>query len=253
VSVIKISLNQLEARLQSLVEGSAARLFPGGYLPRNLAGQLVDAMRDGTQPGEDGVPQAPNLFTLLAAPDQAPALQSNQFLIEELTRALREAGQDSGLRFCAPPVVRVAVDPSLGPNEIQVLAQNSLEDISQTSDVATEQNENGRAIPANAFLIVDGTQVFPLGKTVVNIGRRPDNQLAIDDARISRLHAQLRAIRGHYVIFDLDSKGGTWVNGQRVRQHTLFPGDVISLAGVPLVFGQDAPDPGETQEFVPSP
>jgi len=252
VSVIKSSLNQLEARLQALVEGSVVRLFPGSRLPQDLASQLVDAMRDGTQLGEDGVPQAPNLFTILAPPEQARAMQANQVLIDELTRALHEAGQDSNLSFSAPPVVRVAVDPSLGPKEIQVLAQNSLEDISQTSDVATAQNDNGEAISDTAFLIVDGTRVFPLGQSVINIGRRPDNQLAIDDARISRLHAQLRAIRGHYVIFDLDSKGGTWVNGQRVRQHTLFPGDVISLAGVPLVFGQDAPDPGETQEFVPS-
>jgi len=73
----------------------------------------------------------------------------------------------------------------------------------------------------------------------------------IDDGRISRLHAQLRAVRGRYVIFDLDSRGGTWVNGQRVRQQALAPGDVISLAGVPLVFSQDAPEPGETQEYVP--
>jgi pSer/pThr/pTyr-binding forkhead associated (FHA) protein len=174
-------------------------------------------------------------------------------LIDELTRSLREAGRESGLSFCAAPVVRVAMDPGLGPKEIRVIAQNSLEDISQTSDVATENNEKESAIPDNAFLIVDGTQVFPLGQRVINIGRRSDNQLAIDDGRISRLHAQLRAIRGHYVIFDLDSKGGTWVNGQRVRQRTLLPGDVISLAGVPLVFGQDDPDPGETQEFVPSP
>jgi hypothetical protein len=253
VSVIKSSLNQLESRLQALVEGSVVRLFPGSRLPQDLSRQLVDAMRDGTQMGQDGIPQAPNLFTILAPPDQARILQANPALIDELTRALREAGQNSDLSFCAPPVVHVAVDPSLGSNETQVLAQNSLEDISQTSDVAAEQNENETRIPNNAFLIVDGTRVFPLGQRVINIGRRPDNQLAIDDGRISRLHAQLRVIRGHYVIFDLDSKGGTWVNGQRVSQHTLLPGDVISLAGLPLVFGQDAPDPGETQEFVPSP
>jgi hypothetical protein len=228
------------------------RLFPGSRLPQDLAKQLVDAMRDGTQAREDGSLQAPNLFTILAPPDQAKALQANPALIDELTRILNEAGRNSDLSFPAPPAVRVAVDPSLSPGQSQVLAQNSLEDISQTSDVVAEQDENGSAVPANAFLIVDGTQVFPLGQRVINIGRRPDNQLAIDDGRISRLHAQLRAIRGRYVIFDLDSKGGTWVNGQRVSQHTLLPGDVISLAGVPIVFGQDAPDPGETQEYVPS-
>ena len=67
--------------------------------------------------------------------------------------------------------------------------------------------------------------------------------LVIDDPRISRNHAQLRAIKGRYVIFDLNSTGGTFVNAQRTSQSVLYPGDVISLAGVPLIYGQDNPPP----------
>jgi pSer/pThr/pTyr-binding forkhead associated (FHA) protein len=70
-----------------------------------------------------------------------------------------------------------------------------------------------------------------------------ENQLVIDDPRVSRTHAQLRAIKGRYVVFDLNSTGGTFVNGQRTSQSALYPGDVISLAGVTLVFGQDNPPP----------
>jgi len=99
------------------------------------------------------------------------------------------------------------------------------------------------AFPQNAFLIVDGVKVFPLKQSVINIGRRLDNQLVIDDPRISRNHAQLRAIKGRFVIFDLNSTGGTFVNGQRTSQSVMYPGDVISLAGVPLVYGQDNPPP----------
>jgi pSer/pThr/pTyr-binding forkhead associated (FHA) protein len=68
-----------------------------------------------------------------------------------------------------------------------------------------------------------------------------DNQLVIDDPRVSRSHAQLRAIKGRYILFDLNSTGGTFVNGQRTNQSILYPGDVISLSGVPLIFGQDNP------------
>ena len=67
----------------------------------------------------------------------------------------------------------------------------------------------------------------------------------------SRLHAQLRAIKGRFIIFDLDSTGGTFVNTQRINQCALYPGDVISLAGYPLVYGQDAPAIGETQRYSP--
>jgi len=95
---------------------------------------------------------------------------------------------------------------------------------------------------------VDGVQIFPLTQPVINIGRRTDNHLVIEDARISRLHAQLRAVHGQYVIFDLDSTGGTWVNGERVKQSTLIPGDVVSLSGVPLVYGQETTYPEDTQK-----
>jgi pSer/pThr/pTyr-binding forkhead associated (FHA) protein len=70
-----------------------------------------------------------------------------------------------------------------------------------------------------------------------------ENQLVIDDPRVSRNHAQLRAIKGRFVLFDLNSTGGTFVNGQRTSQTVLYPGDVISLAGVALIFGQDNPPP----------
>ncbi len=85
---------------------------------------------------------------------------------------------------------------------------------------------------------------------MVNIGRRLDNDLLVDDPRVSRHHAQLRAIKNRYVLFDLNSSGGTFINGQRTSQTVLYPGDVISLAGVSLIFGQDAPlpqrDPNQT-------
>jgi pSer/pThr/pTyr-binding forkhead associated (FHA) protein len=104
---------------------------------------------------------------------------------------------------------------------------------------AAEAPDTDDAIPENAFLIIEGVRIQPLQEPVINIGRKLENHVVIDDPRISRYHSQLRAIRGHYVLFDLDSTGGTFVNGQRTTQTVLYPGDVISLAGLTLVFGQD--------------
>jgi pSer/pThr/pTyr-binding forkhead associated (FHA) protein len=111
----------------------------------------------------------------------------------------------------------------------------------QNTPVDESHEENG--IPENAFLIIEGVKVYALAESVVNIGRRLENQLVIDDPRVSRNHAQLRAIKGRFVLFDLNSTGGTFVNGQRTSQTVLYPGDVISLAGVALIFGQDNPPP----------
>ena len=101
--------------------------------------------------------------------------------------------------------------------------------------------ETNDVLPENAFLNIEGLKIHPLKESVINIGRKLENHIVIDDPRISRTHAQLRVIKGHFVLFDLNSTGGTYVNGQRTSQTVLYPGDVISLAGVTLVFGQDLP------------
>jgi pSer/pThr/pTyr-binding forkhead associated (FHA) protein len=98
-------------------------------------------------------------------------------------------------------------------------------------------------IPPNAFFVIGGVKFYPLVKTIINIGRRLENDLVIDDPRVSRSHAQLRAIEGNYVLFDLSSTGGTFVNGSRVNQTIIYPNDTISLGGVTLIFHQDNPPP----------
>jgi len=252
MSPLKHTLAQLEARLQALVENGAARLLPGGRPPQDLGARLAEAMRSGVQHAQNGATLAPNLYVILAPAGMAAALESNPALLDELRRVLQQTGEQAGLTFSGPVALRIVSEPRLAPGELRVQASHSLEGISETNDLTVSPSEDPEALPQGAFLIVDGVRIFPLEQRVVNIGRRPDNHLAIDDPRVSRLHAQLRAMGGRYVIFDLDSGGGTWVNGRRIRQQALAPGDVISLSGAPLVYGQEEPDPSQTQEMAPS-
>jgi len=98
-------------------------------------------------------------------------------------------------------------------------------------------------IPPNAVFHMEAGRTHPLDKAVINIGRMLDNDLVIDDPRVSRHHAQLRAVDGHFVLSDTNSTGGIFVNGRRVTQTILYPNDSISLAGVILIFHQDEPPP----------
>jgi pSer/pThr/pTyr-binding forkhead associated (FHA) protein len=99
------------------------------------------------------------------------------------------------------------------------------------------------SIPPNAFVVIEGGKIYPLVQAVINIGRALDNHLVIDDPRVSRSHAQLRAIHGHFVLFDLNSTGGILVNGRRITETIIFPHDTISIGGVVLTFNQDNPPP----------
>jgi hypothetical protein len=151
------------------------------------------------------------------------------------------AGKEAGFQFSTKPTITTADDDNMAAGELHVVASFSQESVGETLGIEPEMKPELPAvtIPTNAFLIVGGTQIVPLNRSVINIGRRLDNHIVIDDPRVSRAHAQLRIVRDRFVLFDLNSSGGTFVNGERADQSVLYPGDVISLAGVTLIFGQD--------------
>src|SRR5579862_9479518 len=69
----------------------------------------------------------------------------------------------------------------------------------------------------------------PISPLPFTIGRQADNQLVVRDNRASRNHARIVADKGHYVVEDLNSRHGTWVNGQRISRHILRNSDRIDL------------------------
>jgi predicted component of type VI protein secretion system len=73
-------------------------------------------------------------------------------------------------------------------------------------------------------------KLFELVKDVVTIGRDVNNDIVLNDAEVSRNHARLTAQSGGYLIEDLASTNGTFVNGQRlIGPKLLNPGDVVGL------------------------
>jgi len=240
----------LESRLQSLVEGSMMRLFGARKNQEaDLGALLVAALKDGCKILEGGRVVAPNLFILVTHNSHLSQLEPDTEILQNLAVEVHKAGLAAGFEFLEPVTIRVVEDPTLPVAQVEVQAQITLENLAATTDIESEMQPTGAEMPAKAFLIIDGVRIYPLDRAVVNIGRRPDNHLVIDDPRVSRAHAQLRAIKGRYVIFDLESTGGTQVNGQPVHQAVLFPGDMISLAGIPMVYGQEENHLGETQKY----
>jgi sigma-B regulation protein RsbU (phosphoserine phosphatase) len=69
----------------------------------------------------------------------------------------------------------------------------------------------------------------PLETLPFTIGRHADNHLVLRDNRASRSHARIIAEDGSYVIEDLNSRHGTWVNGEQVARHVLRNSDRIDL------------------------
>jgi hypothetical protein len=254
-----INLEQLEKRLQTLIEVQLLAYLPGPRKEGVVAQQLAMAVQSNLREQEDGSKLAPNLFTLIANPGEVEKWKGEPRLFDTLREILDTVAQETGFQYAGPLAFQTAIDTSMPADQMRVAAAFPAEAEEETVDAipaeADSANGGPENIPSNAFLIVHGTKVFPLDRTVINIGRRMDNHLVVDDPRVSRNHSQLRAIKGRFVVFDLNSTGGTFVNGQRVNQTILYPGDVISLAGVPLIYGQDNPparsDLAETSPLSP--
>ncbi|HEX5131008.1 MAG TPA: FHA domain-containing protein [Candidatus Krumholzibacteria bacterium] len=96
--------------------------------------------------------------------------------------------------------------------------------------VATRANPAVTSPPSLVF--VSGPhagQSIPLLQTTLTIGREHDNNIEIKDVDVARYHARILNERGDFVVEDMGSTTGTWVNGEQTQRATLGHGDVIKI------------------------
>jgi pSer/pThr/pTyr-binding forkhead associated (FHA) protein len=86
--------------------------------------------------------------------------------------------------------------------------------------------------------VPQGQQVYRIEKPVINIGRQLQNDIIVEDKRVSRHHAQIKyQADGQFTIFDLSSTNGISINNQPgVRQHVLHNGDHFTIGSYDFVF-----------------
>ncbi len=212
---------QIERRLERALE-TAAVARPGGAL-------VPDHYRVAVHPSE------------LAALGVAPAE-----LAGRLADGLLAAARRRGYRLVGSPRVEIVTKASLPKGDVEVEVTFSrpagprLAAALPMGAGATPAAEATGLLPRplqpapEAQLVVrspDGrTRTLPLDGRPVTIGRAPDNRLRIDDPRVSRHHARIVLRDGSYVLVDLGSTNGTWVEGLRVSEVVLGAGDRIDIA-----------------------
>jgi DNA-binding SARP family transcriptional activator len=193
---------------------------------REVIGDLDDAIRD--HPYRERL-RAQRMLALYRSGRQAEALQSYQQARELL---LDELGIDPGAELQELERAILRQDAALdgGPATTTM----SADDDAPTARVTADDLDLG-------FLhLPDGTR-HVLGRAPCTIGRHRENTLAIADANISRRHAMVKLADGDFVLTDLDSTNGTFVNGTAIVEHHLVSGDDIRLGDTVLRFTTLAP------------
>src|SRR5690349_16891295 len=91
-----------------------------------------------------------------------------------------------------------------------------------------------------SFLIVErGDKVgqrIALKDFPVTLGRDPGNKIVIMDEEVSRFHVRIKQRGRLYILEDLESRNGTYINGDKVLNSTLQNGDKILIGETELVF-----------------
>ncbi|MBY0497845.1 MAG: FHA domain-containing protein [Cyanobacteria bacterium] len=95
-----------------------------------------------------------------------------------------------------------------------------------------------------------------VGTHAVTIGRLPDNNIVIDNPAVSGRHARVYREGNHYVLEDLKSTNGTFVNDKPIARHTLLEGDTVLVGKHTLLFTQKGGEQigheaGTSAPFVP--
>jgi hypothetical protein len=235
-------LSHLEDVAEQLVEGAFARMFHARLQPIEVARRNARAMEDGQVIDAQGAIVVPNAYQVYLNPDDYQALADyRDTLQEELARYVANLARNAGATMPGRPRVFLQANTSVSLRRVHIearllSAQHGLAPDGRTQTMPSMTVPAAQASPR--YALFDGRRRMPIGEAVITIGRDLDNDIILDDPHVSREHAQLRRRYGQYILYDLDSTGGTTVNGRPVREIPLQAVDVIALAGVKVRFEQ---------------
>jgi len=249
-------LAAVERFLERLFERPGARLFRPAIQPIQIQRRVERAMEHARRPTSGRV-VVPDRYVVRLHPDDVPPdPDAAQRLADELADAALRFAREHRYSVSERPRVELASDPRIprgdaavapaptadhaarsaarvdaAPGSAQASGSDPIED---TARYAVPQVR----VPATILRTVspDGRERrFEVATPMVTIGRAPDNQLVLADRRASRHHARLTARAGGLIFTDLDSTNGSIVNGKRVRELALGPGDRIELGRTVLI------------------
>jgi hypothetical protein len=245
-------MERLESFVSRVIEGWSARLFGAKLQPVQIAKRLIRTM-EAHQTISLSKTFVPNSYVVsLSATDFAQFEQYRRSLERDLAEAVLSASRERNFTLLDFPSVEIERDEDVAPGDIRV----SCALVDATGDEVEADPKSLGAVESGHTMVLDREKLLrekprapkatvevkgerspvQLGPEPLLIGRDQQNDVVLDDTRVSRKHAEIRLRLGRYTLYDLQSTNGTYVNGRRVAEVVLNDGDRISVAGLDLIF-----------------
>jgi hypothetical protein len=246
-------LRSLESKIAGLVEGTFSRAFRSEVRPVEIARKLAREMEDHKSMSVSRT-YVPNEYRVFLSPrDRERFADYESALSAELAGYLLEHARRERLSLFSRPIIEFETDARLGLGEFgiqtrvtQPPGESEAPPIPEGSGrtmvysaagrVAEPLEERARTHAETALIVVEGRRVV-IGPTGATLGRSRQCDVVVDDANVSRQHAEIRPRGGSWVFTDLGSTNGSTINGRPVRgPEVLKRRDEISLGGFAIQF-----------------
>ena len=121
--------------------------------------------------------------------------------------------------------------PAVEKKRLQVKSAQNLDDQITVADLSLDDLDDLNAFDPGRMLVdVLDSSEFKLRRLLTRIGRNQDNDIVLNNDRVSRYHAEIVCEGESLKVADRQSRNGVWVNGRRIKESTeLKPGDKLRI------------------------
>lgn len=245
-------LDQIENRIKELIEKSTD-LLPWTDHTAILIRHFCESLRQFLLENPDCLKHSPTEIRVYCSPDEMKQWNRLPGWQKIMADAFTETVVELNCKPDLLPELKLTARNSLQNGQIIFDLEEAHSDHEKTGAVSLSRpviSQKQKVKPDSGRVLINQDKSIPMDKAVFNLGRKSTNDVVISDLRVSRFHAQIRRTKEGYMVFDVGSTGGTFVNGERITSHTLKSGDVISLAGYALIFtNEKEQDPTPEREI----
>ena len=206
-------LKNVENGLERLFERTFSRPFRNALQPIEIGTRIVREVDLTRRLSGQGQISA-NVIRVWLGPADAQRFEGFQkALVTELEETVRQHAVSEGYSFVGPVKVEIFIDDDLKAGLVEVKSEFV----------------GGESQPR---LIVSDGRSYAVGDVPLIIGRSPEVAVVVNDANVSRQHAEVWRTAEGVAVRDLQSTNGTYVNGHRISAVSLSPRDDVTVGAL---------------------